>query len=44
MEKEMVPHSSIFASEIPWTEKPGYSPWGHKKVRRDLATKEQKYF
>ena len=40
----MVHHSSIFAWEIPWTEKPGYSPWGHKKVRHNLATKEQQYF
>ena len=23
----------------PWTEAPGYSPWGHKRVRHNLATK-----
>ena len=23
LEKEMAPHSSIFAQEIPWTEEPG---------------------
>ena len=33
-------HSSFLAWEIPWTEEPvGYSPWGHKRVRRDLVTK-----
>ena len=31
LEKEMATHSSILAWEIPWTEEPGYSPWGHKK-------------
>ena len=44
LEKEMATHSSILAWEIPWTEHPallqeGYSPWGHKRVRHDLATK-----
>ena len=35
-------HSSIFAWRIPWAEEPrGYSPWGHKKVRRNLVTKQQ---
>ena len=33
----MATHSSILAWEIPWTEEPG-GPWGHKRVRRDLAT------
>ena len=32
LEKEMATHSSIFAWEIPWTEKPGsYSPWESKE-------------
>ena len=31
LEKEMVTHSRILAWEIPWTEKPGYSPWGCKE-------------
>ena len=35
----MATYSSILAWEIPWTV--GYSPWGHKKVRHDLATKQQ---
>ena len=40
LEKEMAIHSSILAWEIPWTEKPGgLHPWGHKRVRHDLATK-----
>ena len=27
--------------EISWTEEPGglYSPWGHKRIRYDLATR-----
>ena len=32
------------ACEIPWPEEPGelhYSPWGHKRVRHDLGTKQQ---
>ena len=40
----MATHSSILAWETPWTEDPileGYSPWGHKRVRHDLATKQQ---
>ena len=32
--------SSILAWKILWTEV-GYSPWGHKRVRHDLATKQQ---
>ena len=40
----MVIHSSILAWEIPWIEEPGsYSPWGHKRVRHDLATKHDKH-
>jgi len=31
LEKEMSPHSSILAWEIPWTEEPGQSPWGAKE-------------
>ena len=33
--------SSVLAWQTPQTEKPGrlYSPWGHKRVRHDLATK-----
>ena len=32
LQKEMATHSSILASEIPWTESlVGYSPWGHKQ-------------
>ena len=41
LEKEMATRSSILTWEIPWTEKPlGYSPWGCKRVRHDLATKQ----
>ena len=28
----MANHSSILAWKIPWTEEPGYSPWGHKEL------------
>ena len=31
LEKEMATHSSILAWRIPWTEKPGGSPWGYKE-------------
>ena len=31
MEKEMATHSSILGWRIPWTEEPGYSPWGCKE-------------
>ena len=38
----MATHSSILGWRIPWTGEPaGYSPWGHKRVRHDLATKKQ---
>ena len=42
-EKEMATHSSILAWEIPRTEETGrlHSPWVHKRVRHDLATKHQ---
>ena len=32
LEQEMVTHSSILAWEIPWTEEPGYSAQGRKRV------------
>ena len=32
LEEEMAAHSSILAWRIPWTEEPGYSPWGHKEL------------
>ena len=28
----MAAHSSILAWKIPWTEEPGYSPWGHREL------------
>ena len=31
LEKGMATHSSVLAWRIPWTEEPGYSPWGHKE-------------
>ena len=37
LEKEMAAHSSILAWEIPWT---SYNPWGRKRVRHDLVTKQ----
>ena len=43
LEEEIATHSSILAWEIPWTEEPGglHSPWGHKRVRHNLAKKHQ---
>ena len=42
LEKEMETYSSILAWEIPWTEEPGgLHPWGRKRVRQDLQTKQQ---
>ena len=42
MKKELTTHSSIPAWEIPWKRSlAGYNPQGHKKVRHDLATKQQ---
>ena len=42
LEKEMTTHSSILASEIPWTEEPdGLQSVGSQKVRHNLVTKEQ---
>ena len=41
LEKEMAIRSSILAGEILWTEElVGYSPWGCKRVRHDLATQQ----
>ena len=42
--KEAATHSSILTWKIPWTRSSvGYSPWGHKGVRHNLATKQQQY-
>ena len=42
LEKEMATHSSIFAWEIPWTEKPGgLQSMGSQRVGHNLATKQQ---
>jgi len=42
LEKKMATHCSILAWEISWTEDPGRSsPWGCKRVRHNLATKQQ---
>ena len=44
LEKEMAPHSNILAWKIPWTEEPGYCPWGRKesdtteRIHYSLAT------
>ena len=32
LEKGTVTLSSILAWRVPWTEEPGYSPWGHKEL------------
>ena len=38
----MATKSSVLAWKIPWTERlVGYSPWGHKRVRHNLMTKQQ---
>ena len=39
----MAIHSSILAREIPWSSLAGYSPWGQKRVRPNLVTKQQQY-
>ena len=40
LEMGMTIHSSILAWKMPWTEDlAGYSPWNHKRVRHDIATK-----
>ena len=42
LEEEMATCSSILAWRIPWTEElAGYSPWGRKRIRHNLATKQQ---
>ena len=42
LEEEMVPHSSILAWDIPWTEEPGgLQSMGSQRVRHDLVTKQQ---
>ena len=43
LELEMAICPSILAWEIPGQRSlVGYSPWGHKRVRHDLATKTKK--
>ena len=32
LEKEMATRSRILVWEIPWTEEPGYSPWGRTEL------------
>ena len=39
LEKDMAPHSSILAWEIPWTEEPGRLQSMQSQVRHDLVTK-----
>ena len=41
--EEMATHSSILAWRVPWTEEPDrlHSPWGRKRVRCNLAAKQQ---
>ena len=42
LEKEMATHSSILAWRISWTEETdGLESMGSKRVRHDLATKQQ---
>ena len=42
LEKEMATHSSIIASEIPWTEETGgLQSLEPQRVRHNLATKQQ---
>ena len=44
LEKEMTPHSSILAWEIPCTEEPGgLQSVGLQRVRHDLVTKQQQH-
>ena len=38
----MATHSSILAWSIPWTEEPGYSPWGRKEL--DMTVFELKKY
>jgi len=42
LKKEIANHSSILSLEIPWMEEPGRLQFmGHKRVRHDVATKQQ---
>ena len=42
LEEEMATHSSIFAWEIPWTEKPSWlQSMGSQGVRHNLMIKQQ---
>ena len=42
LEEEMVPHSSILAWDIPWTEEPGgLQSMGSQRAGHDLVTKQQ---
>ena len=42
LEEETATNSSILAWKIPRREElAGYSPWGRKRVRHNLATKQQ---
>ena len=43
LKKEIATHASILAWEIPWTEEPAYSPWGHKRFWHDLVTEQQQW-
>ena len=44
LEKEMATHSSILAWKFHGQRSlVGYSPWGYKRIRHDLATKQQSY-
>ena len=44
LEKEMATDSSILTWRIPWTEEPGATePWGHRRVRHDIGTKQQRW-
>ena len=40
LEKQIATYASILAWETPWTEESD-SRWSHRRVRRDLATKQQ---
>jgi len=41
LEKEMSSLSNILDWEIPWTKEPGgLCPWGCKRIRHDLVTKQ----
>ena len=45
-EKEMATHSSVLASEIPWTKESSRQKSmgsGRKRIRHDLVTKQQQY-